>query len=104
MALGKTATFYHNNPGSYAKKKKKDSKDGASPERTKKRVESTAAARKSGLAGKLKKIGKAFHHAKNGGLVLMNAKKNAGKREKSRLKGSKRKKKSNLKSLFKKRG
>lgn len=59
---GRTATYYKNNPKSYAKKKKKDAEDGKSRERTKKRVEANRKRRKAKRNGKDVR-GKDYDHA-----------------------------------------
>lgn len=101
-----STTFYRNakkngKVASLAKKRKKDKEINSRPEQRKKRAELNREARKRGIYGKRKAKGKDLHHKRGGGLVLMNASKNRGKAEKSRVKGSKRK--GNMKSLMKKR-
>ena len=59
---GKTATYYKNNPKSYAKKKKKDAEDGKSKVRTRKRVEANRARRAAKRQGQ-DVAGKDYDHA-----------------------------------------
>jgi len=61
---GKTATYYKNNPKSYAKKKKKDAKDGKSKVRTRKRVECNQK-RREAKHNNIDVSGKDFDHATN---------------------------------------
>lgn len=59
---GKTATYYQNNPKSYAKKKKKDAEDGKSRVRTRKRVEANKKRREAKREGRDVE-GKDYDHA-----------------------------------------
>ena len=59
---GKTATYYHTHPESYAKKKKKDAKDGKSRVRTTKRSEANQKRREAKKEGRDVR-GKDYDHA-----------------------------------------
>jgi hypothetical protein len=90
-----STAFYRNakkngKMASIAKKRKKDKEINSRPEQRKKRAELNREARKRKIYGKRKKMGKDLHHKSGGGLVLINSSKNRGKKEKSRVKGSKR--------------
>jgi hypothetical protein len=64
----------------------------SSEEQKKKRAQRNRDRRKAEREGKVKKgDGKDVHHKKDGGTIVMSASENRGIREKSRLKGSKRK-------------
>lgn len=86
--LSKTAKFYRDNPSARKKKKKTDTKINSRPEQKKKRRESgraRTAAKKKGQNIQ----GKDYDH-KQGRFISSKA--NRGQTEKSRVKGSKRKK------------
>lgn len=84
---GKTAQYYATHPEARKKKYKYDKKYGQDPEQVDKRVELNREARKRGIYGKRKAMGKDLAHTKNG-LVLKNSSKNRG--SKSDMPGDKR--------------
>lgn len=86
--LSKTAKFYRNNPGARKKKAATDKKVNARPEQKKKRRESGRKRTAAKKAGKNIK-GKDYDHKQN---KFIASSKNRGQAEKSRVKGSKRKK------------
>lgn len=89
-AKSKSAKYYAKNPKARAKKKAYDKKFNAKPKQRKYRSELNKYNRKKGTYGN--GDGKDASH-KGGKIVGMeSASKNRGRREKSRLKGSKRKK------------
>lgn len=87
--LSKSAKFYRDNPASRRKKAKVDTKINARSSQKRKRRESGKARRAAKRRGK-NVIGLDYDH-KQGRFISSKA--NRGQREKSRLKGSKRKKK-----------
>ena len=88
MALGRTARHYKKNPKSRAKKAAYDKEYNKKPSAVKKRVEANRARRKAKSAGKKIK-GLDYDHA-TGRFVKPSV--NRGRAEKSRLVGSKRRK------------
>ncbi len=85
--LSKSAKYYRNNPGARKKKAATDKGINSRPEQKKKRRESgrkRTAAKKSGKNIK----GKDYDHKQN---RFISSKANRGQKEKSRVKGSKRK-------------
>jgi hypothetical protein len=97
MALGKTALFYRKNKKSYLKKLAKAADPNnpwseKSAKRMKKRRENGRARYKAQKNGK-NINGKHHQHNAKGDNVFVDAKTNLSKREKSRVKGSKRNKK-----------
>lgn len=88
-AKSKSAKFYAKSPKSKAKKAATDKKYNAKPEAKKKRAELGRKRYKDEKAGKDIK-GKDYDHKQG---KYMSPSKNRGQAEKSRLKGSKRKKK-----------
>lgn len=84
----KTASYYNSHPEAKKKKDAYNKEFNKRKSQRKKRSELTTERRKRGIAGK---GGKDLHHGKNGKLVAMSPSKNRGMKEKSRLKGSKRK-------------
>ena len=90
-AKSKSAKYYAKNPKARAKKKAYDTKFHATPERRKYRAALNRYNRKQGTYGN--GDGKDASH-KGGKIVGMeSASKNRGRKEKSRLKGSRRRKK-----------
>lgn len=96
MALSKTAKYYRENPDARKKKADYDSDYQKSDTQVKNRVARNRARRRAMKKGRVRKgDGKDLHHA-NGinsdKVVVMDASKNRGMAEKSRLKGSRRRK------------
>lgn len=86
--MKETAKHYQRNPKSYAKKRAYDRAYNKTEAATKKRVELNRINRRSQTAGKTSVgDGKDYSHTIKG---FESASKNRGRREKSRLKGSKR--------------
>jgi len=85
--MGKSTSYYQKNSAARKKKAATDKKINSRPGQRKKRVELVKARRKKGIYGK---GGGDLHHSKKG-LVRESVSKNRGRKEKSRLKGSKRK-------------
>lgn len=79
--LGKTATYYKNNPEARKKKAKTDAKVNKQPEQLKKRVEANQARRVAKREGKNIK-GKDASHTKNG-IVFKDSSKNRGSKSDS---------------------
>jgi hypothetical protein len=90
-AKSKTAKYYAANPKARKKHVEYQKKHNKKPKEVAKRKELIKARRKRGIYGK---GGGDLHHGKNGKLIREAPSKNRGRAEKSRLKGSKRKKKS----------
>lgn len=86
MKKGKTQTYYDNNPEARAVKAKKDKEINARPEQRKKRSELTKKNREADKNG-VDRNGKDFDHAVG---KYVKSSINRGRKEKSRLKGSKR--------------
>lgn len=72
-AKGRTAKFYASNPEAYRKKLAYDKKRNSTPERKKYRAELARERRARGIMGK---GGKDVSHAKGGGFILEDPKKN----------------------------
>jgi len=89
MSVKKTAKHYHTNARSYAKKKAYDKEFGARRKNVKKRVELNRINRQKGTAGN--GDGLDVSHQKDGSTTMEKASANRGRKEKSRLKGSSRK-------------
>lgn len=87
-SLSKTGKYYRKNKSAASKKNSYNTKFNKSSKQRKRRSELVTARRKRGMYGK---AGDDLHHDKSGRLVKMNPHKNRGLKEKSRLKGSKRK-------------
>ena len=87
-AKSRTAKYYASHPEARKKHVEYQKKYNKKSREVKKRVELITARRKKGIYGK---GGGDLHHGKNG-LVREPVSKNRGRKEKSRLKGSKRKK------------
>lgn len=85
----KSAKYYRKNPKARKKKQAYQAKFNKRPDQKRKRIQLIQANRKRGTYGN--GDGKDLHHSKSGKLVSEPASKNRGRREKSRLKGSKRK-------------
>lgn len=94
MALSKTALYYKRNPKARAKKASYDADYQQDDTQVKNRVARNRARRRALKAGRVRKgDGKDLHHHKginSDATVVMDASKNRGVAEKSRLKGSKR--------------
>lgn len=71
--LGTTAKYYRNNPKADEKHKSSSAKAARKPERKRKNAETRAYRRKHGLEGK---GGPDVHHASNGQLQILSAKRN----------------------------
>jgi hypothetical protein len=88
-AKSKSAKYYASHPEARRKKKAYDTKYHKSKKRRKYRSKLNQERRKRGIYGK---GGGDLHHKKDGGFRQENPSKNRGRKEKSRLKGSKRRK------------
>ncbi len=93
---GKSKSYYDKNPKAKAKKAAYDKKYNATPTQKKNRAKRGRDRYKAEKAGRVSKgDGKVLHHTKGikgSKTKVMSRSKNAGIKEKSRLKGSKRKK------------